>query len=146
MFVGLNFLAKINGFSQVDNKPVGEVFPGNDSAAFSNPLLSDTVRLGEAKIRPFKDYASFKQAFITFEPGSGQIDSLANIQELIKNQLDMGITPEMDAQSRFTNSYVRNLNQPQGLVILSNKPGKGLPVIPLIRKLTGKEKKMNKNK
>jgi hypothetical protein len=141
MFVGLNFITMMNASSQLDTARLGERIPGNDSAALSNPLLSDTVRLGEAKIRPFKDYASFKQAFINLEYSAVQVDSLFVIQQLIKKQLDMGITPEMDAQSNFTYRYVQNLIRPQGFIFFSSEPGKGLPVIPLIRKIMGKGEK-----
>jgi hypothetical protein len=141
MFIVFNFLTMFNASSQLDTARFGKETPGNDSSALLNPFLSDTVSLREAKIRPFKDYSSFKQAFINLEPGTSQMDSFISKKQLIKKQLEMGITPEMDAQSRFTHTYVQVHKQPQGIAFFSTEPGKGLPVIPLIRKITGRGKK-----
>ncbi len=143
MFVGLNFMTMMNASSQMDTVQLDEGPSRKDSIESSFPFLSDTVKLTEAKILPYKNYASFKQAFINLEPVTGQVDgSLIINQQLINKQLDMGITPEMDAQSNYTTRYVQNLIRPQGFLFFSNEPGKGLSaVIPMIRKITGNEKK-----
>jgi len=142
MFACLSFMALMNASAQFDTARLRERSPEKGSIASSNPFKPDTLELREAEIRPFKDYASFKQAFITLEHHPGQKDSLAIKEQLIRKQLDLGITPEMDAQSNFNNNYVQSLIRPQGLIFFSSEPGKGLPVIPLIRKILGREKKV----
>jgi hypothetical protein len=143
LFVISSSVAVVGLSAQTTTPSRGEQDPESwDSIATSLPLSKDTVLLKEAEIRPFKDYASFKQAFITLELDQQRGDSVTENEDVIKKQLDMDITPDMDAQSNFNNNYVQNLIRPQGLIFLSTEPGKGLPVIPLIRKMFRIKKKV----
>jgi len=103
-----------------------------------NQLKQDTVFLGEAVILPYKNYESFKYAFINLEIDRQLENNLISKGLMISKQIEMGVNPDMDAFANYRNKYTYNLIQPNGVVLFSTVPGKGIPIIPVIRKLVDK--------
>lgn len=99
-------------------------------------LPVDTAFLGEAVILPYKTYAEFKQAFLNHDSQSAGALQAQRNGEIVRNQIRMGVTPEMNAYENFRNQVTYNLLRSQGFVIISTNPNQG--VVPLIRKVMGK--------
>jgi hypothetical protein len=108
---------------------------GRDSMPKPAQWPQDTVVLHEAIIRPYKNYESFKQAFISLETDKQLKNSMIRKGQLMRKQLEMSSNPDMDALSNFRNRYTYSLIRSNGFVLFSTEPGKGVPIISFIRKI-----------
>ena len=95
----------------------------------------DTVVLGEAVILPYKNYESFKQAFINLETDKQLEYNMINNWKRVNKQIEIGVNPDMDAFANYRNKYTYNLIRSDGFILFSSVPGKGIPLIPLIKKI-----------
>ena len=102
-------------------------------------LKQDTVILDEAVIHPYNDYASFRQAFLELDPDQKMEQDMTFKSQIIMKQIKLGVNPDMDAFANYRNRYTYNLIRTNGFILFSSEPGKGIPVIPIIRKALGKE-------
>jgi hypothetical protein len=59
--------------------------------------------------------------------------------QMIRKQIEMNANPDMDAFANYRNIYTYKLIRSDGFVIFSTEPGKGLPLIPLIKKAVHKK-------
>jgi hypothetical protein len=97
---------------------------------------ADAILLDEAVILPYKTYAEFRQAFLNHDSQAEGVQQANKNAEIVRQQIRMGVTPEMNAYENFRNQVTYNLIRPQGFVIISTNPNQG--VLPLIRKVMGK--------
>jgi len=110
-----------------------------DSIAKLIHFTQDTVFLGEAVIRPYRNYESFKRAFINLEIDKQLENDMISKGQMIRKQIEMGANPDMDAFSNYRNRYTYNLIRSNGVVLFSTEPGKGVPLIPLIKKMVNEK-------
>ncbi|MCF8225898.1 MAG: carboxypeptidase-like regulatory domain-containing protein [Bacteroidales bacterium] len=98
-------------FSHIGYKPTIHIIP--DSLTVTHYpsdifMVSDTFKLSEVKIYPWKTYAEFKEAFISMEtPGDDEQRAMKNIA-LIKTQIKMGdavSTPTMNFREVMQQQY-----------------------------------------
>jgi hypothetical protein len=101
-------------------------------------LTYDTVFLDEAVIRPYKNYESFKRAFVNLEIDKQLENDMISKGQMIRKQIEMGANPDMDAFANYRNRFTYNLIRSNGVVLFSTEPGKGVPLIPLIKKMVDK--------
>lgn len=120
--------------------PINEADPSSlDSIKSSILLKQDTLILDEAIIHPYKDYASFRQAFLELDCDHKVEQDMTFKSQIIRNQIKLGVNPDMDAFANYRNRYTYNLIRTNGFILFSSEPGKGIPVGPIIRKVLGKE-------
>ncbi len=98
--------------------------------------LPDAILLDEAVILPYKTYAEFRQAFLNHDNQTAGATQAKKNMDIVQQQINLGVTPEMNAYENFRNRVTYNLIRPQGFVIISTSPNQG--IVPLIRKVTGK--------
>ena len=140
LYAVFSCLAFINSAAQILFPHLNEMDTASQDSTTAPMLLQpDTVVLREAVVLPYKDYASFKQAFINLEYDPQTANNMISKGQMIKNQIKSGVNPEMDAYTNYRDKYTYNLIRPSAFVILSTEPGKGIPVFPLIKKILGKE-------
>ena len=109
-----------------------------DSIAMLKLINQDTVFLNEAVILPYKNYESFKYAFINLEIDRQLENNVIVKGQIIRKQIEMGVNPDMDAFANYRNKFTYNLIRSNGVVLFSTVPGKGIPLVPLIRKIGDK--------
>ncbi|MBN1790016.1 MAG: hypothetical protein JW830_05935 [Bacteroidales bacterium] len=95
----------------------------------------DTVVLGEAVILPYNNYESFKQAFISLETDRQSEFNMIHNWKLLSKQIEVGVNPDMDAFANYRNKFTYNLIRSDGFILFSSVPGKGIPIIPWIKKV-----------
>lgn len=110
-----------------------------DSISMLIQLKQDTIFMDEAVILPYKNYESFKYAFINLEIDKQLGNNMISKGQMIRKQIEMNANPDMDAFANYRNIYTYKLIRSNGFVIFSTEPGKGIPIIPLIKKVVHKK-------